>query len=261
MKKELKFATSGDIHGFPHWEVLKNEVDNYDYIVFIGDYVDEYDLSDSKIYINLVNILNFKKDYPDKVVLLWGNHEIQYLFYNKSKYLCAGYRSSMFLQLFQLFTHNRKHFQLAFQIENYLWTHAGVSHGWYTNRLKKKHVKRNGRIDKNFLNIEPEDKNLADTLNRLFELNADAIHDISFLRGGRCHVGGPLWAHKTELYSKPLPGYHQIVGHTAVKDIKHYNHYKGTDTSTTFVDCLENIENIEEPFYKIKIEINEHKED
>jgi len=235
----------GDCHGFDTWKQPLNYwrpneektlVDQYDYIVFVGDYVDEFELPDSQIYKNLVEIIELKKLYPDKVILLYGNHDIQYLLGTKGNG-CTGYRPSMWLQLNELFTQNRNLFQLAFQVKNYLWTHAGVHRGFYSMNIQnKKYIIRDG-VEKEYLTID-KSGTVADILNFCFEAKHQPIFDCGLQRGGHAKVGGPLWADKNELYSKPLDGYHQIVGHTRIKEIKHYNHYANKETSTTFIDCM-----------------------
>ena len=87
------FHTHGSPHEFNHWmTMVENGVPadaeefwkempytQYDQIVFVGDYVDSFDISNVRILDNLKKILFFKKALPDKVVLLIGNHDIQYL--------------------------------------------------------------------------------------------------------------------------------------------------------------------------------------
>ena len=118
----MKIITIGDIHGEKSWSkhLDKNYlISNFDKIVFIGDYVDSFYLKDHEIYETLLEIIEFKKTYPDNIVLLFGNHDIQYLLGTKGNG-CTGYRPSMWLQLNELFTQNRNLFQLAFQVKNYL---------------------------------------------------------------------------------------------------------------------------------------------
>lgn len=239
-----KILTIGDVHGFDTWKVLLNyfcpdeqetNIHLYDYIIFIGDYVDEFELSDTQIYKNLVEIIKLKKKYPKKVILLWGNHDIQYLLGYK-KHGCSGYRTSMWSQLNQLFTENENLFQLAFQYKTYLWSHAGVHKGWYKYNIEnQKYVIRDGE-KLEWLEID-KTGNIADILNFCFETKHEPIFDCSWSRGGRKKVGGPLWADKNETYKKPLENYNQIVGHTRVDNIKHYNNYKG-NTSITYIDCM-----------------------
>ena len=79
----MKTITIGDIHGRSDWQ----EIDpaNYDKIIFVGDYVDSFTVSDIDIITNLLNIIQFKKDNMNKVVLLLGNHDLQYLFSNEEQ--------------------------------------------------------------------------------------------------------------------------------------------------------------------------------
>ena len=67
-----KIITLGDIHGYDTWKSALNYwrpeeetslVSEFDYIVFIGDYVDDYTQTDEQIYKNLVEIIELKKKY------------------------------------------------------------------------------------------------------------------------------------------------------------------------------------------------------
>ena len=53
-------------------------IKNYDKVVFLGDYVDSFTISNIASYENLKDIIRLKKRDPNKVVLLLGNHDIQY---------------------------------------------------------------------------------------------------------------------------------------------------------------------------------------
>jgi hypothetical protein len=54
-------------------------------------------------------------------------------------------------------------------------------------------------------------------------------------------VGGPVWVDRRMVSQKPLTGYHQIVGHSKVKDIQVYDFKKDPDTSITFIDVFDSI--------------------
>lgn len=72
-----------DVHGRPFWHRAMELVDQVDQIVFLGDYLDPYShegISFEDALIELEGILAFKEDYPDKVVLLVGNHKMLNLF-------------------------------------------------------------------------------------------------------------------------------------------------------------------------------------
>ncbi len=127
-----------------------NPVD-YDLIIFLGDYVDSFVLDDKSIISNFREIIRLKKKYPKKVKLLIGNHETSYLF---PAYRASGYRPSMAKIVVKLLTQNAGLFQLAYQLGNILWTHAGIHQGFYDLKIKS------GIID--------SDIDLAATLNRLY---------------------------------------------------------------------------------------------
>lgn len=78
----MKIRVIGDLHGRDWWK-RKVETGDSDLNIFLGDYVDSYTVSDEQIINNLLDIIEFKKSYEDKVILLLGNHENSNLeFYN-----------------------------------------------------------------------------------------------------------------------------------------------------------------------------------
>ena len=222
----------GDTHGNFVLDDVKRVMDKHDKIIFVGDYVDSFTLDNPTINKNLCDLIEFKKENEDKVVLLLGNHDLQYM-YNNDIHRCSGYRPEIRFDLFDIFNNNKDVFQIAFQIDNYLWTHAGINTGWYKYRFNK-------FIKKNNL----KDMLIVDQLNFAFESYEETLFDVGHWRGGYLDVGGPFWADKRELINNPLKGYHQIVGHTRVKD--YTTNYKNNDTSVTFIDVIEShIENFE----------------
>lgn len=249
----MKFVTVPDVHGRNTWQkavyrfddngnvvdcLLGKEIDK---VIFVGDYVDSWDLTNTEILANLVAIINLKKDYPEYVELLWGNHDVAYLNMQSG---ISGFRAVMAPDLYQLFNDNRGLFKLAYQYKTTIWTHAGIHKGWWQyNALPviegKKIVRWGGFLD--------ECKNIADYLNVMFDFNFEDIYMVSHHRGGYNKVAGPIWADKVEIYTKPLGGYHQIVGHTPVPYPKTYDFFDLT--KVTFVDCMEH----NDTFYKLTL--------
>ena len=224
-----KILSIGDIHGLDVWKEFEDIPQlltysgvepEYDYYVFVGDYVDSFEKSNVEILFNLKEIIEFKRNYPKNVILLLGNHDIQYLTSYK-EHGCTGFRPEAYFDLHEIFRKNRELFQLAFQIDNYVWTHAGIHRGWY------------------HYDFPYTSTSIADDLNIAFLENHKSIFQVSYLRGGFSTQGGPLWADKRETSIKPLKGYHQIVGHTRVSDIMEVK-FKDKKTSITYIDCLEN---------------------
>ena len=247
----MKTITIGDLHGLDSWKKaadIKFLLDadketaghapfepEYDYYIFLGDYMDSFTESNATILHNLKEVIRFKKLYPDNVITLFGNHELHYVLAPpgvSNDYRCSGYDPIAHYDYYPVLRDNIELFQAAFQIDNYLWTHAGVHKGWYTFRFQKD-------ILYYLANMEdpPELKTLADELNFAFDRGLSSMFAVGHLRGGSSKEGGPLWLDKRLGSKKPLPGYHQIVGHTAIKDITVY--IINEDTSIIFVDVLQ----------------------
>jgi len=219
----MKIITFGDLHGDDSWKGYLDEIEAHDYCVFLGDYVDSFDRLNEDIYSNLEAVISLKKRLKERVILLWGNHDIQYLF-SEPPYRCSGYREEMRLALWTLFNDNKELFQLAFQIDNHLWTHAGVSIGWLQYRFKGLELLREGF-------------SLSYLLNNAFKERQEVLFDIGKTRNGKQQVGGPLWADKSETWYKPAKGLHQIVGHTRVKKLMVSK--LSENTSITYCDIIE----------------------
>ena len=71
-----------DVHGRRFWrDAVKEHPDGN--FIFLGDYLDPYpseEIEDKEAVQGLRDIIQFKKDHPEKVILLWGNHDLHYLY-------------------------------------------------------------------------------------------------------------------------------------------------------------------------------------
>jgi predicted MPP superfamily phosphohydrolase len=229
----MKALSIGDIHGrSEHWKQFLIDEPAADKIIFAGDFVDSFDKTNEQIEDNLLDIIQFKKDNMDKVILLMGNHDIQYALCPPSAlrnpYSCSGYRPESHFRLHEIFQENKDLFQAAYQYKEHIWTHAGIHRGWYENRFIPE-------FNKHFESFEG---NIADKLNEAFRFELPSLFDVGYIRWGSKPVGGIFWADKNETSHKPLKNYHQIVGHTQVEDIKHFS-YPKFDCSITYIDCID----------------------
>lgn len=214
----MQTLSIGDIHGRDHWQ--KVDPVQYDYVIFVGDYFDSWDVPNPTMLDNMRNILEFKKSY-DNVILLLGNHDIHYLYSDESVYRGSGYRAEIALAFQELLIHHQYLMQVAFQIENVLWTHAGVNKVWA----------------KTYLEDLPLTK-YAVTLNEMFKVRKTrmALADIGASRGGFFPTGGPFWSdHRKDNIQNPIPGLIQIYGHTEVADI---TIVEEKDYELINIDCL-----------------------
>ena len=66
----MKHLIVGDLHGKDCWKSI--DIDKYERVVFLGDYVDSFTLPDLVIDQNLQDIIVLKKAYSNKIVLLLG---------------------------------------------------------------------------------------------------------------------------------------------------------------------------------------------
>jgi len=232
----MKHIFIGDLHGRELWKIIDPK--EHDKIVFLGDYVDSFDLTDRTIVNNLLDIIEFKKSYTDKVVLLWGNHDIQYFDFNNGN--CSGYRPTCAAALRTIFNSNAELFQVAYECKDVLATHAGICEGWYEYSYKT-------HVEKRY----PEEYSISEILNDAFKGKNESLLEIGKKRGGWHHVGGPFWADSRDLNKLPDFGYKQVVGHNQMEKITERN-----DGNIVFVDCNWNHEEfllVEDCFHKMDI--------
>lgn len=208
----------GDLHGLTYWENIVADNSGCRFI-FLGDYLDPYEeLSDNAIVSNLRKIIEFKANNPTNVILLLGNHDMHYLTSKITK--ATRYNRFWADKISQIFQNNMHLFQYAYQVNNHIFTHAGISHKWFSKNFQ-------GDIS----------RNIADQLNNPKAEQEKALFCCGEARGGlRGTLSGIFWADIDEL-SEPLPGYTQIVGHNRVDDIEEYTNNGG---KIIFCDCLHN---------------------
>ena len=130
----------GDTHGRSFWKLaIYQEQPNR--VIFIGDYFDSFDISAVEQIHNFKEIIQFKKDNPQiKIIMLIGNHDFHYfpkIGYNGT----SGYQAGAAPNISQIIDENRKHLQMAYNIDNILCTHAGIGEAWMERLVKKDIVK------------------------------------------------------------------------------------------------------------------------
>ena len=205
----------GDIHGESCWKEIVERHPGEKYI-FLGDYCDPYnqDLFEDDVLNNLSQIIRFKQEHRDNVILLLGNHDMQYI--DDTAELCSRYMVRINNEIEELFKENKDSFQKIHSEGDLLFTHAGISENWFNTNF--------GSMDK---------KHILETINK--PDNAIVLQHCGKARGGRMPYGGIFWADKSEM-SPPLNGFIQVVGHTRVPEIllKRID----DDTAIFFCDCL-----------------------
>ena len=203
----MKILINPDIHGRIFWKYSIEHKDEFDKIIFLGDYLDAYSpdlLVNEKD--NFKEIIQFKKDNLDKVILLLGNHDCHYI---NSKILHSSRYNPFKASIYhKLFNDNLDLFQLVYIYNKYLFSHAGVYQKW---------------MDLNKLTL----KDLLDCdLDKL----SKSLNWIDYFRGGFYDVGSCIWADiRDSGTEKLLKGYYHIFGHTQLK----------FNLSTSELSCLD----------------------
>lgn len=206
---------------------------NCDKIVFIGDYVDSFTVKNPEMKLNLLDIIDLKKKLGDKVVLILGNHDVQYFVPDQ---ICSGYRPEMKHDFYQIFTENADMFTMAYQIDNYIWSHAGITRGWY--KELREALYNPSRVTNRFHEIiqERNPQTIAEEINLAWDLRLNVLFNVDRDSGGISRWGGPLWVRPRILNTYEMEGYSQIVGHTPQKQINKVPVGGGT---IYYIDCLE----------------------
>lgn len=201
-----------DVHGRDFWEKPVLERLGKEHILFLGDYLDPYEgewVRHEDVFPRFERLLQLKKEHPDKVTLLLGNHDLHYVdrHLNGGRFdiVHAGRNRAAFLS-------NAGLFQMAYEMTvggtRLLFTHAGVQAAW----LAKHRV---------ILDIE-HSENIADCLNRMWWDETrrpdllKVLNDVPYSRWGRCRYGSPIWNDVDDFTKgkEELPGYFQIIGHS-----------------------------------------------
>ena len=78
---------------------------------------------------NLLQILHFKKKYPENIILLLGNHDTQYI---NGKSICSGYNSALYSTYSYIFLSNLDLFSIALATATFVESIYGTPIAWET---------------------------------------------------------------------------------------------------------------------------------
>jgi hypothetical protein len=219
-----KLVAIGDTHGLTIWkDILEKEQPTT--AVFIGDYFDSFDIPGIDQIHNFKNIIQWKLDNPQcQVIMLIGNHDFHYMPMCSEKY--SGFQKALWPEISRVLEENIHHLQMAFQYDNLVFSHAGISPEF-------------------LLNNKWGEQDMVEFLNDLWYFQP---HKFKFADNGYGHSDpygddvfqGPLWIRPKSLMKacqdikKTII---QVVGHTKVKEIDAKG--KATGGRYYFIDCLD----------------------
>ncbi len=199
-----------DVHGRTFWkDAINKHLSDVDKIIFLGDYLDPYSwekINRLDAIKSFKEIVDFKKENMDKLILLLGNHDLQY--WDDHFFTLSRYDSINSIEIERLFTENRPLFSLVHEEKingkKYLFSHGGLMNSWVNSHMNI--IKR--------LTI--------DNLNNLL-YSRDGILilcDVSKYRTkGGYNVGSIVWSDVREKFdneneSVVLPFDYQVFGHS-----------------------------------------------
>lgn len=211
----MKTVIIGDVHGHNSWKQVIQQEQDADRIIFVGDYFDSFTVSGLEQIANFQDIIEFKTTTDKEVIMLIGNHDYHY-FPEIGKNGCSGYQDRMAPSIQHIIDTNREHLQMAYQFDDFLITHAGVSSIWADDVLG-----------------EWEVETLADQINDMFKFQPHNISYRQYKQIGDQVYGtggygdetfqGPLWVRPRSLmvanYDTLRTKVRQVVGHTHMKEI------------------------------------------
>lgn len=222
----MKTIVIGDIHGRTIWEnIVKNNTFNK--VVFLGDYFDTHDnISPTLQLANFKNILEFKRNNIDKVVLLIGNHCYHYMRGISEKY--SGYQAMNRID-FQIYLEQalkENLIQLCYLQDNIIFSHAGFTKTWCKVNLG------NDIINK---------ETFQQSVNDLFTYSPKAFRFTigrNFSNTGDDICQSPIWVRPNSLINDKIDNFIQVVGHTQVEKIENYFDIWFIDTLGISGECL-----------------------
>ena len=193
-----------DVHGRDFWLPARDYPGE---VVFLGDYVDPYrqeGFGDEDALEALLSVVDFKRNNPERVTLLVGNHEMQY--YN-DEFESSRFSEENYEKYHEILTGEptRDYFTICRQVDKYLFVHAGVTKGWY---------------DLHYNEFYGLGASLEERLNKFFVMRPVKYHEAAWYRGGLDDNGSPLWADMREFFDEPEPFDNQIiqiVGHSQLR--------------------------------------------
>ena len=206
----MKIVAIGDIHGRDIWEKIVEDNQDADLFVFVADYFDSFDVPVSLQLYNFKNILEFKRNNMERVILLFGNHDYHYLDCVSTKDKYSGYQWAHAYDIrFVLDEALREGLlQMCYIHNNYLFSHAGVSMKWLKINIDE--------YDESFHSLE-NSKLLEQTINDYFKYKPSVFKfamGSNFDEFGDDITQSPIWIRPYSLKQNGLDNYIHVVGHT-----------------------------------------------
>lgn len=195
----MKIVVISDIHGKGIWKKIVRH-NKSTLFIFLGDYFDSLSIPFHEQMNNFKDIITYKRENQNKVLLLFGNHDYHYLPGIKERY--SGYQKLHASAIENEISKVIDIFQICYIHNKFLFSHAGITKTWCKD---------------NNININ----NLEQSINNLFKINYRpfGFNLNSYDNTGDDICQGPLWVRPHSLIEDMIEGYTQIIGHTRISAI------------------------------------------
>ena len=216
-----KIVVIGDIHGCDRWKDLVRMHPDATEFVFIGDYFDSFSRNHAECIFNFKEIIEWKESTDIKVTMLIGNHDFHYMSECGGRY--GGWSAWHAAEIGELLKETKEHLQVAYQVDKFLFTHAGVSKEWYE------------------VNFPADTGNIPEQINDLWSYDKRSFNHSGMEMYGNYDGEGPLWIRPQALRRNMLNDtIVQIVGHTHMRVIDYDDNHYFVDTLPYEYLCIEN---------------------
>ena len=231
----MKTIAIGDVHGRSLWKLIVHQ-ENPDRVIFIGDYFDSFNIKGEDQLNNFLDIIEYKKSSGKEVIMLIGNHDYHY-FPEIGDTGTSGYQRIFKHQIEPTIDANREHLQMAYQMDEFLFSHAGVSSKF---------------MDSVFGTDGWKTETIVDQLNEQFKYRpltfqfgaAVSIKKMSYLDPyGDNEEQSPIWIRPRSLMAANRDTLRkqviQVVGHTGVRKLDIDGAMKAAGGRYYLIDCQE----------------------
>ena len=206
-----------DVHGRSFWKDAVTEKEEGELVVFLGDYMEPYGyegITHEDAYNMFLEVIEYKKEHMDEVVLLLGNHDFACI--DREMISCRhDYKNHERNQ--KLYLDNLHLFEIGHKTvvngKTYIATHAGILPEWI------KEFKQVAMV--NF-----KDEEIIEYMNRLLHENykmlLPGLGIVGRSRGGYSYYGSCVWADVSEHVYRPssklFDNTYQVFGHTQLRE-------------------------------------------
>lgn len=198
----MKTVVIGDIHGRDLWKdiLIKEQPDK---TIFVGDYLDSFDISVARQLSNFADIIAFKRNNSSNVVLLIGNHDYHYTSMADERY--SGFEAETYLTIRSTMDELVRTgvIEACHKQDKFLFSHAGITRTWAT-----------------LFDLHPDEINFVEQVNDLLVYQGRKFRFLGGDYYGEDITQSPIWVRPKSLNEDKIPGFVHVVGHTYQETLK-----------------------------------------